>query len=168
MGSIDKINQLTNNDFTSIFGNVFEKSVWISEKVYKLKPFNDLNELSLKFMHCFENETKINLLKILNLHPELAVEKIMTKDSQKEQMNAQLDQCSNEELLEFLKLNKDYKNKFSFPFIIAVANKDKFEILENFRSRIKNNQDIEYEEAKNQVKKIASIRLKKIYKDLFL
>ena len=119
-------------------------------------------------MHCFENETKINLLEILNLHPELAVEKIMTKESEKEQRNAQLDQCSKEELLEFLKLNKDYKNKFNFPFIIAVANKDKFEILENFRSRIKNNQDIEYEEAKNQVKKIASIRLKNIYKDLFL
>ena len=168
MGSIDKINQLTNNDFTSIFGNVFENSIWISEKVYKLKPFADFNELSLKFMSCFENETKTNLLKILNLHPELAVEKIMTKDSKKEQNNAQLDKCSKEELLEFSKLNKDYKNKFNFPFIIAVANKNKFEILKNFRSRIKNKQDIEYEEAKNQVKKIATIRLNTIYKDFFL
>ena len=168
MGSINKINQLTNNDFTTIFGNVFEKSIWISEKVYKLKPFSDLNELSLKFINCFENETKTNLLKILNLHPELAIEKVMTKDSKKEQSKAQLDNCSKEEFIEFSKLNKDYKSKFNFPFIIAVTNKNKVEILKNFKKRIKNNQDIEYEEAKNQVKKIATIRLNQIYKDFFV
>ena len=168
MGSINKINQLTNNDFTTIFGNVFEKSIWISEKVYKLKPFSDLNELSLKFISCFENETETNLLKILNLHPDLAIEKVMTKDSKKEQSKAQLNKCSKEEIIEFSKLNKDYKNKFNFPFIMAVTNKNKLEILQTFKKRIKNNQNIEYEEAKNQVKKIATIRLNQIYKDFFV
>ena len=54
------------------------------------------------------------------------------------------------------------KKKFGFPFIIAVKGKDKSEILINFRKRIKNEIDLEFEEAKNQVKKIAIFRLEEI------
>ena len=54
------------------------------------------------------------------------------------------------------------KKKFGFPFIIAVKGKNKSEILNNFRLRIKNNSKIEFDEAKIQVKKIASARLEEI------
>tara|TARA_Y100000780_G_scaffold195208_1_gene184697 strand:- start:16 stop:507 length:492 start_codon:yes stop_codon:yes gene_type:complete len=162
---MNKINQLTKNDFISLFGNVFEKTTWIAEKAFTYKPFENFDKLSKKFLDIFENEQKENHLKILNAHPELAVENIMTTDSIKEQNNAQLDQCTKEELEEFIKLNKEYKQKFSFPFIIAVLEKNKTEILDNFRKRIKNDKKIEFEEAKNQVKKIASSRLKQINKN---
>ena len=65
---------------------------------------------------------------------------------------------------EFEKLNADYKKKYGFPFIIAVKGKNKNEILNNFRQRIQNNFEIEFNEAKNQVKKIASSRLEGILK----
>jgi len=86
----------------------------------------------------------------------------MTIDSKKEQNNAELNQCTKEELEEFVKLNKDYKKKFNFPFIIAVSGKNKSEILDNFRKRIKNDKNTEFKEAIKQVKKIASSRLKQI------
>jgi OHCU decarboxylase len=161
--SIDKINQLTKNDFIDIFGNVFEKTIWISEKVYELRPFLDFKELSIKFNVLFENQTKEAHLKILNFHPELAVEKIMTQESKVEQNKAKLNECSKEEFDEFKKLNNKYKEKFKFPFIIAVAGKNRSEILKNFKIRIKNNEYMEFEEAKKQVKKIANLRLKLIY-----
>ena len=162
---MNKINQLTKNDFISLFGNVFEKTTWIAEKVFASKPFKNFDKLSEKFLDIFENEQKENHLKILNLHPELAAEKIMTVDSKKEQNNAQLDQCTKDEFEEFIKLNKEYKQKFNFPFIILVSGKNKTEILDNFRKRIKNDKDIEFKEAKNQVKKIAFLRLKQINKN---
>ena len=77
---------------------------------------------------------------------------------------ANLNQCTEEEFIEFEKLNKEYKKKFGFPFIIAVKGKTKNEVLKNFKERIKNNYIIEFEEAKLQVKKIASIRLEEILK----
>ena len=162
---MNKINQLTKNDFISLFGNVFEKTTWIAEKVFASKPFENFDKLSEKFLDIFENEQKENHLKILNLHPELAAEKIMTVDSKKEQNNAQLDQCTKDEFEEFIKLNKEYKQKFNFPFIILVSGKNKTEILDNFRKRIKNDKNIEFKEAKNQVKKIAFLRLKQINKN---
>ena len=162
---MDKINQLTKNDFISLFGNVFEKTTWIAEKVFASKPFKNFDKLSEKFLDIFENEQRENHLKILNSHPKLAVEKIMTTDSKKEQNYSRLDKCTKEEFEEFIKLNDKYKQKFNFPFIIAVSGKNKTEILDNFRKRIKNDKNIEFKEAKNQVKKIAFLRLKQINKN---
>ena len=101
---------------------------------------------------------------ILNLHHKLAIEKKLTSFSTKEQSGAKLDKCSEEELEEFNQLNFDYEKKFKFPFIIAVKGKNKNEILENFRSRINNDYKKEFQEAKQQVMKIALFRLNEIFK----
>ena len=105
---------------------------------------------------------KNDILKILNAHPDLAVEKKLTKDSEKEQTGANLNNCTDEEFKEFKELNLKYKKKFNFPFIIAVSGKSRKEILEIFRNRINNSLDKEFSEAKNQVKKIAIIRINNI------
>ena len=164
MDSIDKFNKLSKAEFISIFGNIFEKTEWVAEKCYESKPYNNLDELVSKMMKIFENIEKERHLEILNSHPDLAVEKKLTKDSKNEQKNASLNQCSDEEFLEFKKLNEEYKKKFGFPFIVAVKGKNKEEILISFRQRITNNINLEFEEAKKQVKKIASFRLSEIIK----
>ena len=164
MSLIDKFNKLNKSEFLSIFGNVFEKTDWIAEKCYDLKPYNSVDELFLKMMEIFENAQKESHLEILNAHPDLAVEKKLTKDSKNEQKNASLNHCTDQEFIEFNNLNKKYKKKFSFPFIIAVKGKNKEEILNIFRQRITNNINLEFEEAKKQVKKIASFRLNEILK----
>ena len=164
MNSIDKVNKLSKSDFISIFGNVFEKTTWIAEKVFTFKPFENFDELVSKMMKIFENIEKERHLEILNSHPDLAVEKKLTEDSKNEQKNASLNQCTEKEFLEFKKLNEEYKKKFGFPFIVAVKGKNKEEILNSFRQRITNNINLEFEEAKKQVKKIASFRLGEIIK----
>ena len=156
------INHLTKKEFLSIFGNIFEKSDWIANEVFNFKPFKDSNDLIMKMMNIYENSKDEMIIKIFNLHPQLAIEKTLTSFSSKEQTGAKLNDCSKEELKEFERLNADYKRKFGFPFIIAVKGKNKSEILNNFRHRIKNNFKIEFDEAKIQVKKIASARLEEI------
>ena len=126
--------------------------------------YNNLDELVSKMMKIFENIEKEKHLEILNFHPDLAVAKKLTEDSKNEQKNASLNQCTDEELVEFKKLNEEYKKKFGFPFIVAVKGKNKKEILNSFRQRITNNINLEFEEAKKQVKKIASFRLSEIIK----
>ena len=164
MISLEKINNLNKSDFLTIFGNVFEKSEWISEKVFDLRPFKNFEDLFSKIIGIYENSDKIIILKILNSHPELAVEKKLTINSKNEQKNANLNECTNDEYKEFKKLNIEYKKKFDFPFIIAVKGKNKNEILNYFRERIKNSPDEEFLEAKKQVKKIVTFRLEEIIK----
>ena len=162
INSIEKINQLSENEFIGTFGNIFEKTNWIANRAFNSKPYRNFNEFISTIIKIYENSSKEDCIKIFNAHPELAVEKKLTEDSHKEQKGANLNRCNDEEFNEFKDLNYEYKKKFGFPFIIAVKGKNKSEILINFRKRINNEIDLEFEEAKNQVKKIATFRLKEI------
>ena len=164
---INKINKLSQTEFIKVFANIFESSSWIATKLYEKKPFNDFEDLSSKIFVIFENTTKDQQLKILNAHPDLADKTrvgTLTVDSHKEQNSVGLDQCSEKEFEEFKILNDKYKKKFGFPFIYAVKNKSKNEILSNFRQRVTYDISVEINEAIKQVKKIASLRLNEIYR----
>ena len=164
MDSINKVNKLNKSDFISIFGNVFEKTEWIAERVFNYLPYKNFDNLLLKFFKIYNESNKESIIKILNSHPELVVEQKLTNDSKKEQKGAGLNECSKEEVEEFKKLNLNYKKKFGFPFIIAVKGKNKNDILSYFRTRIKNSFDEEFIEAKKQVGEIATFRFKEIIK----
>ena len=164
MDSINKVNKLNKSDFISIFGNVFEKTEWIAERVFDYLPYKNFDNLLLKFFKIYNESNKESIIKILNSHPELVVEQKLTNESKKEQKGAGLNECSKEEVEEFKKLNLNYKKIFGFPFIIAVKGKNKNDILSYFRTRIKNSFDEEFIEAKKQVGEIATFRFKEIIK----
>ena len=164
---INKINKLSKSEFIKAFANIFENAAWIAEELYKQKPFNDYEDLSSKMLDIFENTSKKNQIKILNAHPDLADNAIissLTQDSIKEQNSVGLDRCTKKEFNEFKNLNDKYKKRFGFPFIYAVKGKSKMEILTNFRKRVLCDIDVEFVEAKKQVKKIASLRINELMK----
>ena len=161
---INKINKLPQSKFIKVFANIFENARWIAEELYKEKPFGDFDELSSKMMNIFDICSKEKKLKILNDHPDLGNKlkiSLLTPDSFEEQKNSGLDKCTKDEFNEFDKLNDVYK-KFGFPFILAVKGKSKIEILNSFRERVNSEEEIEFEEAVKQVKKIASLRLENL------
>ena len=65
MNSLDRINKLSKIEFIEIFANIFEKSKWISEKLYDHRPFKNSTELSIKMLNIFENSGKENQLKYI-------------------------------------------------------------------------------------------------------
>ena len=157
------LNKLNIDEFISTFGVIFEKTQWIAEKLFDQKPFKDKDDLINKMTQIYESSSKNEILKILNAHPKLAVEKNLTEHSSKEQSRANLKNCTQKEYDEFKILNNNYEKKFGFPFIIAVKGKDKIEILNNFRQRINNGIELEFIESKKQVKKIALFRLEELF-----
>ena len=159
----NNLNNLNRDEFTSLFGLIFEKTQWIAEKLFELKPFKDKNDLINKMIQVYESSSKNETLNILRAHPKLAVEKNLTEHSNQEQSHANLKSCTKEEFDEFTKLNNEYEKKFGFPFIIAVKGKDKIEILNNFRQRINNDVEFEFKESKKQVRKIALFRLDELF-----
>ena len=157
------LNNLNQGKFISLFGVIFEKTQWIAEKLFELKPFKNKNDLINKMIKIYETSSKNEILNILKSHPKLAIEKKLTEHSNQEQSRANLKNCTQEEFDEFIKLNSEYEKKFGFPFIIAVKGKDKIDILNNFRQRINNNIEFEFDESKKQVKKIALFRLDELF-----
>ncbi len=161
--------QLAKDDFLTLFGNVYEHSEWIAERAFEaeLGPAND-DALGLGFAlrAQFRMANYEEKLAILNAHPDLAGKlakaKLLTKQSQKEQESAGLDELTKEEKEKFTLLNEQYKAKFGFPFIIAVKDYSKKEILQNFEQRLQNSKDEEFATACKQVERIAQLRINEI------
>ena len=161
---LEKLNQA---EFITLLGSIYEHSPWVAHTLYSdgiTSEDNNVDFLANRMktiVDASSQETKLNLLKA---HPELvgklAITGKLTKDSKAEQASAGLDQCSEEEFMEFRKLNFRYTEKFGHPFIIAVRGLKRSEILLAFKQRINNDNRIEFETALIEVHKIALLRLK--------
>lgn len=160
------IGDLNREEFVTLFGSVYEHSPWVAEKCFaegRHKAAQKPTDLAGPFAHNVEAAGQEPQLVLLRAHPDLAGRLAragqLTMESTAEQTAAGLDACSEEELEEFTRLNANYRAKFGFPFILAVRDRHRTEILENFRTRISNDIAEEFREALNQVHQIARIRL---------
>ena len=155
------------DDFTALYGNVFEHSEWVAERAFRreLGPAHD-NATGLHAVMCqvFRAASEEERLGVLQAHPDLAgklaAAKRLTESSAEEQASAGLDALTDAERKKFSELNEAYQQKFGFPFIIAVRDHDKPGILEAFEIRLMNDRDTEFATACRQVERIAELRLK--------
>ena len=114
----------------------------------------------------FRSATPAERLGVLQAHPDLAgklaAAKALTPESSSEQSSAALDALTDDERAEFERLNTAYVAKHGFPFIIAVRDHSKAQILQAFETRIANDTKTEFKTACTQVERIAELRLKDI------
>ena len=155
----------TEKEFISLFDSIYEHSPWVIKNIIKnnLSIPKTIDELKLKMKEQVEKSSNELKLKLLRFHPELGIKKNtlrnLTKSSQEEQKSAGLDQCSEEEYKTIKLLNKRYKEKFDFPFIIAVKGLNRDDIIKAMKVRLSNNYQEEFSTAIQEVHKIAKIRL---------
>ncbi|WP_052144567.1 2-oxo-4-hydroxy-4-carboxy-5-ureidoimidazoline decarboxylase [Halalkalibacter okhensis] len=157
--SMDHVNKMDQSEFVEVVGAVFEHSPWVAERSWKNHPFDHLEQMynvMIKEMHAAPSSLKRSLLRA---HPDLGTRLEVSESSRDEQKNAGLSQLTEEEFEEFSMMNKEYTNKFGFPFIMAVKGQDKLTIKNNMKERIHNSYEEEFETALIQVSKIAKFRL---------
>jgi 2-oxo-4-hydroxy-4-carboxy-5-ureidoimidazoline decarboxylase len=149
--------------FVERFGGVYEHSPWVAEQCFGAAEKVAIDECARLFEQCVDsadNETKMRLIRA---HPDLAgraaVRGELTKESTSEQASAGIDQCTDDEFARFVAYNEAYKAKFDFPFIMAVRNSNRHEILAAFARRIENDVDTEFDTAIREIHKIARLRL---------
>ena len=83
----------------------------------------------------------------------------MTPASTREQASGGLDQLSPEEVAVFDKYNREYRERFHFPFVICARQNKKEAMLAGFERRLKNSPQQEIEAALAEIFKIAELRL---------
>ncbi len=156
--------------FMDIFGGVYEHSPWIAETLWKngvTKECDEAEGLRNALQSILLGAERKQQLEVLRAHPDLAGRAAMrnelTQSSTDEQASAGLDHCSEKELRKFQEYNEQYKSKFEFPFIMAVKDSSRKEILDAFSQRLNNNPEQEFQTALNEVGKIAKIRITDIF-----
>ena len=86
----------------------------------------------------------------------------MSGASQREQAGAGLDALTRDELERLSPLNAAYREKFGFPFVYAVKDSTKHDILNALERRLPSTRDAECQEALRQVYRIARFRLEEM------
>ena len=155
---------MDSHDFIARYAGIYEHSPWVAEHVASLAAdLNDTERLAELMADCVDNASSERQLALIRAHPDLAgklqVAGQLTAESTEEQASAGLDQCSRVEYERFQALNDAYKEKFGFPFVMAVRQSNRAEILEAFAARLKNDYDLEFETALEEIHKIARLRL---------
>jgi len=158
--------QMSRQLFVDTFGGIYEHSSWVAETLWDQGLENGyikietLASAMAKIVSAAPYQAKLDLI---NAHPDLAgkaaVRGELTDESTSEQANAGLNECNVEEFEKFQKYNAAYKEKFGFPFIKAVRNSNRHEILKGFENRLVNTDEVEFETALTEIDKIAAFRL---------
>ncbi|MGH6690625.1 MAG: 2-oxo-4-hydroxy-4-carboxy-5-ureidoimidazoline decarboxylase [Gammaproteobacteria bacterium] len=149
--------------FVGALGTVFEHSPWIAERAWPRRPFQDVVALHAAMVDAVHSATLEERIALLRAHPDLADKAVragaLTAASIAEQSSAGLDRLSDFEYERFHRLNTAYRERFGFPFIVAVRGHDKTSILAAFETRLHRNRGEEIDVALAQVADIARFRL---------
>jgi len=160
---IDDINDCDAARFVELLGGIFEHSPWVAERVYARRPFADRADLHRKMVDEVNSTSLGRQLDLLCQHPELAGKEAdagrLTNESKREQAGAGLNRCSVEELAHIKHFNQVYREKFGFPFIIAVTGLGKLQIIAAMEKRLGHSSEAEFTTAIGEVEKIGLIRL---------
>jgi 2-oxo-4-hydroxy-4-carboxy-5-ureidoimidazoline decarboxylase len=157
--AIAQLNLMSQEEFVRVLGTLFEHTPEIAQKAWHYRPFGDAIALHQKMIDVVEMMSKDEQLALIRAHPDLGSKAKMADSSVEEQAGLGLDKLNAQEYERFQLLNQSYKDKFGFPFIIAVKDQTKASVLDAFERRLQNNIAIEIASAIAEINKIAWFRL---------
>ena len=161
--SVDAVNALDADAFATRFGDIAEHSPWVAEAAFAAHPFVDREAMIDAFAVAVRAAARPKQLALLRAHPDLAgqaaVAGDIAEDSQREQAGAGLDRLSAGEFARFRDLNARYRERFGFPFILAVKGATKELILAAFEERVDNDAETERAAALANVERILRFRI---------
>ena len=160
--TLEALNALDAEGFAAMLGGVFEHSPWVARAAYSARPFGSIAELHAAMLRVATDASADRQLRLLQAHPVLAqpAQHELTAASAAEQAGVGLDRLAADETAVLDTLNRAYRARFGFPFIIAVrGQRDRAAILAALQSRMHNPPDQERATALAEVAKIARFRL---------
>lgn len=171
MPSIAALSASPKPEFVAVLGGIFEHAPWVAEGVWPERPFASLDDLHRAMCAVVAAAGPEAQLGLIRAHPDLAGKAVLaeltelTAASSREQAGAGLDRLSEDEYRRFHALNDAYRERFGFPFILAVKGHTKTSILAAFEARLPNTPECERERALAEIYRIARFRLEALTGD---
>jgi 2-oxo-4-hydroxy-4-carboxy-5-ureidoimidazoline decarboxylase len=161
--TLSAVNAMSAAEFVAAFGGVAEHSPWVAEAAAAARPYASRDDMAAAFGAAILDAGPARQMALLDAHPDLAgraaIAGELTEASRGEQAGAGLDRLTPAEFARFTSLNAAYRERFGFPFILAVKGADKHTILAAFETRIASSREAELATALSQVARIVAFRL---------
>jgi len=159
--ALEELSSLGKSEFVARLGGVFEHSPWIAERAWHQRPFRSIEDLHRAMLDAVAS--KEEKLKLARAHPELSGSETLTPNSSSEQARLGFTALSKKELEEMNRLNRNYREKFGFPCIVALRlHADRASVMAEMARRLQNPPEEELATALEQIGHIARGRLEKM------
>ena len=159
MPKLAELNALDRAEFTRLVGPVFEHSPWVAARTAAQRPFPSREVLHAALIATVDKASDEEKLALIRAHPDLIGDAHLTAASQAEQAGAGLGDVTAEEAKQFREFNRQYRERFGFPFVICARLNKKEAIAAAFPVRLVNSREHEMETALQEIYKIAELRL---------
>ena len=162
--TLDDLNAMDEDAFAGALGGVVEHSPWVARAAHAAQPFASVDDLQRALEAAMRAAPRARQLDLIRAHPELAGREArageLTAESAGEQARAGLDRLTASEVRALEELNRAYRERFAFPFIVCVREHTKDSLLAWGRERLAHGTDEEVAIALGEVTKIAGLRLR--------
>ena len=163
MISLQRLNDLSKPQFVASLAAIFEHSPWVAERVADLRPFKSGLALHAAMSKAVMRAPQEMQMTLILAHPELAGRAAqrgeLTAHSSGEQKGAGLSTLNVEQLERLTALNQRYRERFGFPFIVAVKGHTPESVLALLGERVAHDEAQERQVALEQICRIARFRL---------
>lgn len=161
--SLSALNRLPDEQFVAHLADIYEHSAWVARIVAGGRPFSAIGVLHDAMAAAVRAAPIADQDRLIRAHPDLAGKAAkaghLTAASTNEQAHAGLDRMSESQFERFDALNDAYRQRFGFPFIIAVRDHGVEDILRAFVTRLDHSLEQERAAALEQITRIARLRL---------
>ena len=166
--TLDQLNTAPMAAVLQQLDGLYEHSPWIAAQALQQRPFASLAHFKYALAKTVTDAGLDAQLALVRAHPELAgraaVRQSLTAESNAEQSQAGLTQCSPEEFEQLQRLNRAYKDRFGFPFMLAVRGPrgtglTRQTIIATLERRLYHHVSVELPEALRNVHRVAELRL---------
>lgn len=161
------MNALGESEFVERFGGVFEHSPWVAQRAWAERPFASVHVLHHAMMRTVAQAANDERLALIRAHPELAgaeaKEGSLTADSSSEQARLGFTALSKDEFFLITRMNREYRQKFGFPCIVALRlHATRESAMAEIERRLASDPGTEMQHALEQIGHITRARLAKI------
>ncbi|HQF03034.1 MAG TPA: 2-oxo-4-hydroxy-4-carboxy-5-ureidoimidazoline decarboxylase [Phycicoccus sp.] len=165
-----QVNEMSRDDFVKTFGGLFQGPDWVIEEAYAQRPFGDSGDLRAAFQDALFAGNPEQQRFLIDSYPDLGSTRVAEGDEGEGSMRDQsvlgltrLDDRSQEELND---LTAKYREKFGFPLVTCVRDRDSFnQVLRHGWARLENSPTTEHATAMLEIAKIAGHRFDDLVAD---
>jgi uric acid transporter len=167
---LSEVNEMSRDEFADTFGALFKGPRWVVERAFDSRPFSDTSDLRRAFQEALFSATEDEQRLLIDSYPDLGADSVAEGDEGPDSLRDQsvlgltrLDEKAHSELSE---LTSQYRDRFGFPLVTCVRDRDSFDqVVRTGWERLNNSPAQEHASALVEIAKIAGYRFDDLVAD---
>jgi OHCU decarboxylase len=165
-----EVNQMSREQFVDTFGGLFQGPRWAAERAYDSRPFSDTTDLRRSFQEALFSATEEEQRLLIDSYPDLGADSVAEgmegQGSLVDQASLGLTRLDEKAQGELSDLTSRYRDRFGFPLVTCVRDRDSFEqVVRAGWDRLENSESQEHAAALVEIAKIAGYRFDDLVAD---